>query len=106
MPALAKRALSENGISPRPSANGKSSSTKKADAADAWSEGQDMALVQVILSCVWFGGACGALPSCCLHNHCTMTMGQCQEVALVLITGDSQVLVCSWYEDGPCVCRR
>ena len=47
MPALAKQALSENGISPRPSANGKSSGAKKGDAADAWSEGQEAAFVEV-----------------------------------------------------------
>ena len=49
MPALAKQALSENGISPRPSANGKSSGARKGDSADAWSEEQDVALVQVSL---------------------------------------------------------
>ena len=47
MPALAKQALSENGISPRPSANGKSSGTRKGDSAGAWSEEQDVALIQV-----------------------------------------------------------
>ncbi len=52
MPALAKQALSENGISPRPSANGKSPSSKKADSADAWSETQDVALVQVSWHCI------------------------------------------------------
>lgn len=51
MPALAKQALSENGISPRP--NGKSPpAAKKADSADAWSEAQDVALVQVSLESV------------------------------------------------------
>ncbi len=49
MPALAKQALSENGISPRPSANGKSSGAKKGDSADAWSKAQTDALVLVSL---------------------------------------------------------
>lgn len=44
MPALAKQALSENGISPRPSSNGKSPAPSK---GDPWSENQDVALVQV-----------------------------------------------------------
>lgn len=47
MPALAKQALSENGISPRPSANGKGTGAKKVDSADAWSEVQKAAFVQV-----------------------------------------------------------
>jgi hypothetical protein len=46
MPALAKQALSENGISPRPSSNGKSAALSK---GDPWSEAQDVALVQVNL---------------------------------------------------------
>ena len=49
MPALAKQALSENGISPRPSANGKSSGAKKGDSADVWSKAQTDALVLVSL---------------------------------------------------------
>ena len=50
MPAAAKQALTENGGGrprPRP-ANGKASPAKKATDSGAWSEAQELALVQVL----------------------------------------------------------
>ena len=108
MPALAKRALSENGISPRPLANGRSSSAKKGDSADAWSEAQDMALVQVGFSAASDLQKCDA-PYPSLHLHAQMQDGSVPESGSCARADPRELigaLASCLYEIGNCVCRR